>query len=470
MQKQRQSKKDIIVDFYWSIHDLSNLKWKSWRCDFLDCYFNNASSQPPTAAPLIKDTPFAIIWNAPVDVCKNLKIGLDLSAFQAVTTPASVPNQFLFLFYTDRLGLYPYVDPATKQEYNGGIPQKAPLKASLKKATSDIAKYIPNSTPGLAVIDWESWRPLWVRNWDAKQIYRKLSIDSVLAQNSSLSTSMATNIAKERFQTAARDYMEDTIQLGIEQRPEQLWGFYLYPECYNFNWNFPDYTGNCPPTEEARNNELLWLWESSTALFPSAYLPLTLKDDPKAALFVRGVVKEAVRVSALPKKNYTSPIYTYFQPLFRDQNRVYLGQCVLTEDLVRTIGESAALGASGAVLWGASASFNSKESCEALSAYLLTTLNPHIANVTAAAKLCSTTLCQGNGRCIRKNPNSDDYLYLNSENFSIQKRRGKYVAVGTPTVTDLLNFADKFTCQCYTDLTCSAKLAISVRSRMVIEV
>uniref|UniRef100_A0A3B1IPY0 Hyaluronidase n=1 Tax=Astyanax mexicanus TaxID=7994 RepID=A0A3B1IPY0_ASTMX len=365
----------------------------------------------------LKDTPFAIIWNAPVDVCKNLKIGLDLSAFQAVTTPASVPNQFLFLFYTDRLGLYPYVDPATKQEYNGGIPQKAPLKASLKKATSDIAKYIPNSTPGLAVIDWESWRPLWVRNWDAKQIYRKLSIDSVLAQNSSLSTSMATNIAKERFQTAARDYMEDTIQLGIEQRPEQLWGFYLYPECYNFNWNFPDYTGNCPPTEEARNNELLWLWESSTALFPSAYLPLTLKDDPKAALFVREPsVPGPGEIAVLETDR---PVCTYSQ---------------FTPYLVRTIGESAALGASGAVLWGASTSFNSKESCEALSAYLLTTLNPHIANVTAAAKLCSTTLCQSNGRCIRKNPNSDDYLYLNSENFSIQKRRGKYVAVGTKTI------------------------------------
>ncbi len=40
-------------------------------------------------------------------------------------------------------------------------------------------------------------------------------------------------------------------------------------------------------------------------------------------------------------------------------------------------------------------------SCEALSAYLSDTLNPYFANVTSAAQLCSKSLCQGKGRCVR---------------------------------------------------------------------
>ncbi|KAI4872136.1 hypothetical protein NFI96_031082 [Prochilodus magdalenae] len=423
----------------------------------LSCYLSTASSLPVTAPPLFTDRPFAVIWNAPTAVCKDLNISLDLSAFQAVTTPASVPDQFLFLFYSNRLGLYPYIDPTTMKEYNGGIPQKANMTANLEKASTDITQYIPENNSGLAVIDWESWRPLWARNWDSKDIYRQVSIQYAKENNPSLSPDKVVPVAMEEFQIAARSYMEETMNLGIRQRPEYLWGFYLFPDCYNYNWNDPGYTGECPALEMTRNNELLWLWESSTALFPSAYLPLSLRENPKAALFVRGVVKEAVRVSALPNASYTSPVYVYLRPLFRDQNTVYLSE----GDLVRTVGESAALGASGAVLWGASADYNSKASCEALAAYLPSTLNPYVVNVTAAAKLCSDTLCQGNGRCVRKDPNSDDYLHLNSDNFHIQAWNGRHLVMGVPSLNDLAVFADKFTCQCYVGKNCSDSTSIS---------
>ncbi|TSM52334.1 Hyaluronidase-5 [Bagarius yarrelli] len=385
----------------------------------------SALSLPPTAAPLFKDTPFAVIWNAPTHVCQNLQIPLDFSAFEAVTTPASKPNQFLSLFYSDRLGLYPYTDPSTGRQVNGGIPQKGNLSASLAKAREEILQYIPEVSPGLAVIDWEQWRPIWARNWGAKEIYQKLSIQYAMENNPLLSHSEAESVAKQQFQNAARAYMEKTMQLGIKMHPNYLWGFYLFPDCYNYGWGKPGYTGECPAIEKSRNDELLWLWDSSTALFPSAYLPSSLREQPDTALFVRGRVKEALRVSALPKSLYTSPIYVYLRPVFSDDNKK-----ILTEaDLIRTIGESAALGASGVVLWGASADYNSKSSCVALSAYLPATLNPYVANVTAAAKLCSQTLCQGQGRCVRQNPDSAVYLHLNPKNFRIQQLM-KYVAVG----------------------------------------
>lgn len=289
-------------------------------------YLGTALSLPLTAAPIFKDTPFAVIWNAPTHVCQNLKIPLDFSVFQAVTTPASEPNQFLFLFYINRLGLYPYTEPSTGRQFNGGIPQKGNLTVSLTIANNDVIQDIPEFTPGLAVIDWEEWRPLWARNWATKDIYRRLSIQYAMENNPLLSPSEATSVARQQFENAARAYMEKTMQTGINLRPNYLWGFYLFPDCYNYGWSNPGYTGECPAIEKVRNNELLWLWESSTALFPSAYLPLSLREQPKAALFVRGIVKEAVRVSALPKSLYTPPIYVYARPVFSDQNKVFLSE------------------------------------------------------------------------------------------------------------------------------------------------
>lgn len=292
----------------------------------LNFYLGNALTLPLTAAPIFEATPFAVIWNAPTNVCQNLKIPLDLSVFQAVTTPASQPDQFLFLFYSNRLGLYPYIDPNTGRQFNGGIPQKGNLSASLVIAHNDIIQYIPELTPGLAVIDWEEWRPLWARNWDSKDIYRRLSIQYTKENNPLLPPSEADSVARQQFENAARAYMENTMQLGIKLRPNYLWGFYLFPDCYNYGWGNQGYTGECPAIEKSDNNELLWLWETSTALFPSAYLPVSLREQPNAALFVRGIVKEAVRVSALPKSLYTTPIYVYLRPVFSDQSKIFLSE------------------------------------------------------------------------------------------------------------------------------------------------
>ncbi|CDQ61798.1 unnamed protein product [Oncorhynchus mykiss] len=314
------------------------------------------SPLPTTEPPLFDGHPFVGIWNTPTPACKRLQIPLDTWSFKAVTTPAAVPGQFLTLFYVDRLGLYPHVDPNNHRQFNGGIPQKGNLTAHMIKAYGDINHYIPSdTTPGLAVIDWEDWRPLWDRNWGSKNIYRQLSIAYAREKDPSLSPSQATTEAKKQFQTAARNYMEGTMMLGISQRPSQQWGFYLFPDCYNYGWEKPDYTGQCSDKTKSQNDELLWLWESSTALYPSVYLPASLNNSANVALFVRNRVQEAVRVAALPKRPYTVPIYVYSCPLYHDRNKF-----LSTEDLIRSIGESAALGASGSVLWGASADYTDK--------------------------------------------------------------------------------------------------------------
>ncbi|XP_066543132.1 hyaluronidase-5-like [Amia ocellicauda] len=426
---------------------------------------------PPTASPLFDGRPFVVVWNAPTPACKANKITLDLAAFAAVTTPGDDPGQDLTLFYHNRLGLYPYVNEETKQEFYGGIPQQANMAAHLKHAQEDTAHYIPSETAtGLAVIDWESWRPLWLRNWGSKQIYKTLSVAYAKKLDPSLSEQQATEVAKAQFQVAAKEFMAKTLEQCSTQRPKQLWGYYLFPNCYNYGYNDASkvYTGECSDLVKSRNDELLWLWQGSSALYPSVYLPAALKDTDKAALYVRNRVQEAMRVAALPKRSSTAPIYAFNRPVFTDKNKEFLEKI----DLVHSIGESAAVGASGAILWGASADFNDKASCEALSAYLENTLSPYIANVSAAAKLCSSMLCQDNGRCVRKNYDSSDYLQLNPAHFQVQRGpHGKYLATGLASADDLSHFANKFTCQCFEGKSCQARLPDNIpRTEIVIEV
>ncbi|KAM9854513.1 hyaluronidase PH-20-like [Aulostomus maculatus] len=419
---------------------------------------------PPSEPPLIPDHPFIAIWNAPTERCQQLEIPLDTAAFQAVTTPAKVPGQFLTIFYEDRLGLYPNVNIRTGRLHRGGIPQNGNLTEHLAKAQKQIDRYISkDASPGLAVIDWESWRPLWDRNWGLKRIYQKLSISHALQMAPFLSSNQISKLAAEQFQQSGRRFMERTISLGIGERPSRRWGFYLFPDCYNYEWKEPQYTGKCSAKTQKQNNQLLWLWERSTALYPSIYLNQSMRNSPRVALFVRNRIQEALRVAALPKRPSTAPVYVYSRPLYRDQTKVFQSPM----DLVRTVGESAALGAAGVIMWGGAKDYNNKAACQSLSEYLTSTLNPYIANVTAAAMLCSNVLCQGRGRCIRKNYDSSHYLHLNPANFNILQVNRKYVAIGLPSSADLTSWAENFSCQCYKGIVCSPHLSRPTAIRVI---
>lgn len=410
---------------------------------------------PPTEPPLIPDHPFVAIWNAPTEQCKQLHIPLDTAAFQAVTSTAAKPGQFLTIFYEDRLGLYPKADSIKRQIYRGGVPQNGNLTEHLAKARGQIDHYISqDSSPGLAVIDWESWRPLWEQNWGSKRIYQKLSISHALQMAPFVSSKQISKLAKSQFQQAGRSFMEKTISLGIGERPSRRWGFYLFPDCHNYGWKNAGYTGRCSPKTQRHNDQMMWLWQRSTALFPSIYLHLSLRNSPRAALFVRNRVQEALRVAALAKRPYTVPIYVYSRPLYRDQTERFQSQA----DLISTIGESAALGASGVVMWGGTKDFNTKASCQALSEFLSSTFSQYVANVTAAAMLCSEVLCQGKGRCVRKDYDSTAYLHLNPATFRVLRADGRYAAVGLPSAADLQVWSQNFTCQCYAGRSCSPRL------------
>uniref|UniRef100_A0A8C6FTL7 Hyaluronidase n=1 Tax=Moschus moschiferus TaxID=68415 RepID=A0A8C6FTL7_MOSMO len=386
------------------------------------------------APPLISNTSFLWAWNAPVERCVNKRFQLppDLRLFSVKGSPQkSATGQFITLFYADRLGYYPHIDEKTGNTVHGGIPQLGNLKNHLEKAKTDIAYYIPNDSVGLAVIDWENWRPTWARNWKPKDVYKDESVELVLQKNPQLSFPEASKIAKEDFETAGKSFMQETLKLGKLLRPNHLWGYYLFPDCYNHNYNHPTYSGNCSDLEKRRNDNLNWLWKESTALFPSVYLNIKLKSTPKAAFFVRNRVQEAIRLSKIVNVESPLPVFVYARPVFTDGSSTYLSQVSKSSKGVK------------------------------LSNYLNTTLNPYIINVTLAAKMCSQVLCHDEGVCTRKHWNSSDYLHLNPVNSAIQTGKGgKYTVSGKVTLEDLQMFSDKFYCSCYANIHCKKRADI----------
>ncbi|XP_067601659.1 hyaluronidase PH-20 [Pseudorca crassidens] len=410
-----------------------------------------------TASPLIANMSFLWAWNAPTDRCARIfDTSPDLSFFPLVGYPQKgATGNFITLFYADRLGYYPHIDERTGRSVHGGIPQMGSLKEHLDKAKKDISYYMPIDNVGLAVIDWEEWRPTWARNWKPKDIYRDQSIELVLQQNVQLTFPEAAKIAKVEFEKAAKSFMQETLKLGKLLRPNHLWGYYLFPDCYNHNYNQPSYNGSCRDIEKRRNDALDWLWKESTALFPSIYLNSRLKSSPQAALFVRNRVQEAIRMSKVGSAKSPLPVFVYARPVFTDVTLQFLSQ----GDLVNTIGESVALGASGIIMWGSLNLSLTRESCMNLDNYMKTTLNPYVINVTLAAKMCSQALCQEQGVCTRKYWNSSNYLHLNPQNFAIQTGKGgKYTVHGKPTLKDLQQFSKKFYCSCYANIHCKKRV------------
>ncbi|KAM6248187.1 hyaluronidase-3 isoform 2-T2 [Spheniscus humboldti] len=366
-----------------------------WACLVLGM----AGGESPAPEPLVGDQPFTVVWNVPASRCqRRFGVGLPLSDYGIVENQdGRFAGQNITIFYKNKFGLYPYLSQQGIPR-NGGIPQRVPLGTHLARAARDIRLLLRPAFRGLAVVDWEEWRPLWAQNWGAKRIYRVASEQWVRDRHGLLPARQRLRLARREFQWAARALMEETLLLGRTLRPGGLWGFYRFPDCFNSNWaKAANYTGQCRPAEVQRNNLLGWLWAASAALYPSIYLPPALPPALRHR-YVHHRLREALRVAAFGA-NGLLPVVAYSRLSFRRSPRF-----LELADLVHTIGESAALGAAGLVLWGDVSYSRSAESCASLRHYLMFTLGPYVANVTAAARECSYGQCHGHGRCVRRQP------------------------------------------------------------------
>lgn len=262
--------------------------------------------------------PFLSVWNAPTAHCHD--VTLDLGTFSIFYNKnEKFIGGNITIFYEDKLGLYPSYTARTKP-INGGVPQNASVDRHLSVAQEDIRALIPQDDfEGLAVIDWEAWRPVWERNWDSKQVYWKASKELVWAQHQDWDPERVNATAKQEFELHARNFMEKTLELARRHRPNGLWGYYGFPNCYNsYKENDKNYTGECPAVEMKRNEQLLWLWNVSSALYPDIYLSLGFRGlDREVFLYTQHRLWEALRVAALlgpaapPVFPYSRIVYTY---------------------------------------------------------------------------------------------------------------------------------------------------------------
>nr|XP_033814976.1 hyaluronidase-like isoform X2 [Geotrypetes seraphini] len=372
--------------------------------------------------PLLHNKPFIIVWNAPTEQCKfHYNVDLDLNVFDIVAnTNETLSGSKVTIFYHTQLGYYPYfADDGAP--VNGGIPQNQSLSKHLDKAKSDLNHFIPlKNFQGLGVIDWEEWRPQWDRNWGNKTIYRNKSVELVKTRYPQWSNNETLKAAKEEFENAGKNFMSSTLLLVKQLRPDGFWGYYLYPDCYNYDYKEQPqtYTGMCPNLETSRNDKLLWLWKESSALFPSIYLDSSLKSSPNALKFVHHRIKEAIRVALMARNDSVLPIFAYAMPFY-----IHTLQG-LTEN-----------------------------SCSTVKKYINGQLGHYIVNVTSAAELCSEALCRKNGKCVRKAIDSSAYLHLNPASFGIQTllsgRGVRFRVRGDAKVIDVQAMNESFLCRCY---------------------
>uniref|UniRef100_A0A8C0FE15 Hyaluronidase n=1 Tax=Bubo bubo TaxID=30461 RepID=A0A8C0FE15_BUBBB len=345
-------------------------------------------------------------------------------------------GQNLTIFYKERLGLYPYYT-SQRVAINGGVPQNSSLSEHLARLQEGISKYIRSpAKEGLAVIDWEEWRPIWARNWKPKDIYREVSQQLVYQRQPTWSPEEVNKQAVFEFESAARQFMVSTLRMAKSFRPKQLWGFYLFPDCYNHDYskNKESYTGQCPDVEKTRNDQLAWLWRESMALYPSIYLDVLLASTPNSRKFVRARVMEAMRISQQHHDGYSLPVFVYTRPTYIRKLDVLsqVGLCHW-DVLVPSAGclGSGVCPCPIVLRWSRVAL---EDSCQILKNYLEGDLGRYIVNVTTAAQLCSTVLCQGRGRCLRQDSNADRPLFW---------------AEGQLSSADTLFLRTHFRCHCY---------------------
>ncbi|XP_028286940.1 hyaluronidase-4 [Parambassis ranga] len=418
-------------------------------CSWLLLLFHAAFGQKPAKLPLIGRKPFIAAWNAPLDLCTikyNITTNLDRLFHISGSPRAGWTGQNVTIFYANRLGYYPYYTPQGSAMH-GGVPQNCSLDLHLLKAYQDINHYIPaEDFRGLAVIDWEFWRPQWSRNWHKKDIYRRKSRELTMKAYINVTAAQVEELARRRFEKSARMFMQRTIQLGTRLRPNALWGFYLYPDCHNYNLHEQNYTGFCPLLERLRNDELLWLWNSSMALFPSVAIRKSHINSISNLYFSRHRIQESLRVASLTSREYDIPTYVYLRLGYREEALTFLTM----KDLIHTIGESAALGAAGFVIWGDMNLTSSRHNCSMVKSFLNHRLGQYITNVTRAAEVCSNFLCQGNGRCVRRNPLAHHYLHLSAHSYSIQRLGdGDFSVRGWHSQHELDLLKERFRCHCY---------------------
>lgn len=185
------------------------------------------------------------------------------------------------------------------------------MTAHLEKATEDILTVIPDPDfSGIGILDWEGWRPQWEQNFDTREVYRKQSKKLVQERHPDWTEETVELLAIIEFEQAAKSFMDSSLRLVKELRPHAKWGFYHFPYCYNAGK--PGRV--CTAEAVATNENITWLFDASTALYPSIYIK---NKETERRDYVKGVLDETLHVRQESQNRFVD-IYPYTRYIYSE--------------------------------------------------------------------------------------------------------------------------------------------------------
>ncbi|MEC9373720.1 MAG: hypothetical protein VYC34_07745 [Planctomycetota bacterium] len=267
----------------------------------------------------------------------------DGDASEQIQPPHAVMRQDVVVFYDQFFGLYPKIWQGI--HFHGGIPQKTNIQSHIAQLAADLDRMLPSQNwSGLAVIDYESWRPIWEQ---LDEQYRVASRNYARLLYPGYADQFIEQIAKQQFEDAAREFMLTTINICQALRPNAKWGFYGDPS-------------ELDVTDPTR---LQWLFDKCDAFFPSIYARhVSVEGQPQHPWEIeRWRYGHRVNQLCTTSRNIAGSQREVVAFIWRRYNITtgpYAGLEVLDPDLqimVRTPGQH---GADGVVVWDAIHTFN----------------------------------------------------------------------------------------------------------------
>ena len=281
------------------------------------------------------------------------------------------------------IGLYPDLT----RGINGGIPQRANLSAHLQKFRRDFTALVPDPQyRGWCLLDFEQFRADWNSTPD---VYRAASIKAAHGNET---------LGKLQYEAAAKAFMLSTIDTVKALRPGCATGYYGYPrnnlptaavhstsfkdycDAHPFDCTFAGYGRDAQGDSQRRINDgLRWLFDASTAIFPSIYLGIlpssryhSVENNTEC---IRQTVAEAIRLG--DSRKVVPVTWTMYDNYPRTPQLFRLS----AEDLQTELKVPLQAGANTLLLWGATSATQKGQTSADLQEYVQKILAPCVTNI-----------------------------------------------------------------------------------------
>ncbi|KIH60036.1 EGF-like domain protein [Ancylostoma duodenale] len=361
-------------------------------------------------------------WNFPSEICQvNHSIKFEEYGIKT-NKNVSFYGEKIVIFYELIFGLYPYYKGYDEtQPINGGLPQDWSLKDHLNITEKNITERIADQDyDGLAIIDLEEWRPIFDQNfWGKKSVFRNQSIALFKANHpehqDEKNETVLEKLAGEEFNAAARKFFVETISLAKKLRPKAKWGFYGFPYCnYNAGKNN---TYRCWKKYQDWNDNMTFIFNESTALFPSIYLGSNATSEERRR-YVQAVLQEARRIS----RKFTPPLPIYAYTKIEYDPLKELRSFYNDPDLCSTIKQPADLGIDGIIIWSSSRNITLR--CPHIKEQIEERIGSKMKHTIDQHKNCRKTRCHDHGKCVLPMNTTCTDFDINMEQYKCECDKG----------------------------------------------